>query len=130
THDVLEEAGGAAEAALIGEVGGSSPVVSEGGIQLGAEEAPGAAADVDKVVSGSGCTDHGRGGVMAGDGDDRNPFTAQLLAELRPQQAQLLARLDDGGQDPVGDAQLAAELPVPVSGSGVQQVGGGGDGVL
>ena len=86
-HHVGEEADGAVDAALVGEVGRARRLGEHGRVELEADEAPGPERDVRRVVAGHGYADHRRGGVVRADRDDRQARRADGLADLREQRA-------------------------------------------
>ena len=100
-------------------------------VQLDADERPRPAGDVAEARAGGGdADDRGRGVVRADGGDERLLVDPQLVAHLRRHRREDLPRRDDVGQQPGGQAQRLDQLRGPAPGAGVDQAGGGGDGLL
>ena len=68
---------------LVGKVGGYRFFTHNRLAEFSAEQAPGAAADVDKILFLSGTAEHRRGGVVSCDRYHRYAGTAQLLTDFR-----------------------------------------------
>ena len=130
-HDVAQVADGAVDAALVGEVGLPAGVGQHRRVQLDADERPRPAGDVAEAGAGGGdADDRGRGVVRADGGDEQLLVDPQLVAHLGRHRREDLPGRDDVGQQPGGQAQRLDQLRRPAPGAGVDQAGGGGDGLL
>ena len=130
-HDVLEEAHGAVDAALVGEVRATGGLGQHRGVELETDERPGARGDVGEAVGVGRHAHHRGGGVVGADGDHRNSLrdagVAADLGEHRPDDRPGLAQRR---QDRPRQPEVAHQVARPVTGGEVVERGGRGVGAL
>ena len=130
-HDVLEQASGAVNAALVGVVGLHDLDAGERLGDLRTQERPGSGADVGEGGAfARGHGGHGGRGVVRADGDHGHLLHAHLVGDLLEQQAAHGAGGLDLREHFRGQAELFNQAVRPVAGVRVDELAGGGDGVF
>ena len=129
THDVFQVAVTVPGTALVGEVLQAAGLAGDGLRVFHAQQAPGAAGQVHRIVVLSGYRQEGGAGVVGGR-QHHGGLEADGLGNVRPQRANCFARHGKSAEQADGQIEPFQQLPVPLLCGGVDQAGAGGIGVL
>ena len=114
----------------MGEARGQGLVRDEGRGALDPHQGPGARADVGVLVVLRGHRGHGRRRIVGRGGDHRHLAEPRRLGQPGFENTRPRARGDQGMEESRVEAQRLEQCGVPEPRLGIQELRGGGDGVL